>query len=167
MRWLVVLGVLLLGACGYHVAGTSGSLPDGVTRIQVVLFENTTSEPFLEQRLTDAVIDQLRRHADLQVVAGEDRAEAVLSGTILSFNSHSSSFSGDDRIGSYRAHLGVEVMLRRSGSDELLWSGRSQWSTDFDASAEVAQQADFKELGLDELSRRLAEEIVYQLLDDF
>lgn len=167
MRWLALISTLLLGACGYHFADTTGSLPEGVTQIQVVQFENTTSEPYLEQRLTDDVIDQLRRHREIRLVVTEDQAEAILSGVIVTFSSNALSFSQDDQIGTYRATLVADVMLRRSNSDELLWSGRSRWSTEYNATIDVAQQSDLKERALNELSRRLAEEIYYQLLDNF
>lgn len=167
MRWLVLIIALLLGACGYHFAGTSGSLPEGVTQIQVVQFENTTSEPYLEQRLTDAVIDQLRRHREIRLVATENQAEAILTGVVVAFSNNAISFLQNDQIGTYRVTLVADTMLRRQNSDELLWSGRSSWSTEFNAAIDVAQQSDLKVRALEELTQRLAEEIFYQLLDDF
>lgn len=167
MRVLLLLLIVVMSGCGYHFAGQSGSLPGGVERIHVGLFENHTGEPMLENRLTGDLVLQLSRHRTIQLVNSQTAADGVISGIIRSFDSSSYAYTGDDRIGQYRATMVVDVYLHRAASDELLWSGRSRWSSEYDAETDVAVQTDLKERTLDELSRRLAEAILYQMLDDF
>lgn len=168
MRYLLLLLIIFLPAgCAYHFPGHSGTLPARVERVQVLLFENHTSESRLENRLTNDVIEQLSRHRNIQLVESPEAADAVLVGRISSFSNLSYAYAAADQIAKYRATMVVEVELRHSRNDELLWSGRSRWSTEYDAAIDTGVLADQKEQALDELSRRLAEEIFYQLIDDF
>lgn len=166
MHPLLLVIVLLLGACGYHFPGQGGSLPGGVERIHIVMFDNLTREPLLENRLTTEVIDVFSGRSTIRQVASEE-AEAELSGRILSYDSRSISYQQGDQISKYRASMVVAVRLQRTDNQALLWEGTVRWQTEYDAAADKMLQGDDERRAQDELARRLAEEIFSRLLDDF
>lgn len=166
MRLLLLLLVLLLGACGYHFPGQTGMMPGGVERIHIAMFDNQTREPLLENRLTTEIIDIFSGRSNLRQVAIDD-AEAELTGSILSYNSHSISYQQGDQISKYRAGMVVAVRLQRTDNQALLWDGTVHWQTEYDAAADKMLQRDDERRAQDELARRLAEEIYSRLLDDF
>ncbi|MFO7576422.1 MAG: LptE family protein [Pelovirga sp.] len=166
IRAVLLLLLVALTGCGYHFAGQSGTLPGGVTRIQVPLFANLSGEPQLEARLTDHLVARFSRSRNMKLVAPE-AAEAVLVGTIRSYRSASLSYVAGDQISQYRATMVVDVLLQRVDSGEELWRRTVQWSTDYAASADKTQQWGQEQLAQDELSQRLAAEIHSLLFDDF
>jgi len=163
---LLLVVVLLLGACGYHFPGQGGSLPGGVERIHISMFGNQSREPLLENRLTTEVVDIFSGRSNLRLVAVEE-AEAELSGRILSYDSSSIAYQQEDQISKYRAAMVVAVRLQRIDNQALLWDGTVRWQTEYDAAADKMLQGDDERLAQDELARRLAEEIFSRLLDDF
>ena len=166
MRAVLLLVLLALAGCGYHVAGRSGALPGGVTRIQVPLFANQSAEPQLEARLTDHLVARFSRSRNIEVVP-PDAAEAVLLGTIRSYRATSLSYVADDQISQYRATMVVDVVLQRVDTEEELWRRSLQWNADYAASADKMQQWGQEQLAQDELAERLAAEIHSLLYDDF
>jgi len=166
MRLLLVVVALLLGACGYHFPGQGGSLPGGVERIHISMFDNLTREPLLENRLTTEIVNILSGRPNIRHVALEE-AEAELTGRILSYDSNSIAYQQGDQISKYRADMVVAVRLQRSDNQELLWDGTVRWQTEYDAAADKMLQGDDERLAQDELARRLAEEIFSRMLDDF
>ena len=48
-------GLLLILACGYQLVSRASTLPSEIRKIAVPTFENTTFEPLLDERLTEAV----------------------------------------------------------------------------------------------------------------
>jgi outer membrane lipopolysaccharide assembly protein LptE/RlpB len=166
MRLLLLMVVLLLGACGYHFPGQGGSLPGGIERIHVSMFDNLTREPLLENRLTTEVIDIFSGRPNIRLVPIED-AQAELSGRILSYDSSSIAYQQGDQISKYRAAMVVAVRLQGVDNQRLLWDGTVRWQTEYDAAADKMLQGDDERRAQDELARRLAEEIFSRLLDDF
>jgi outer membrane lipopolysaccharide assembly protein LptE/RlpB len=166
MRLILLVAVLSLGACAYHLPGQGGGLPGGVERIHIAMFDNLTREPLLENRLTTEVIDVFSGRSNIRQVAIKE-AEAQLTGRILSYDSRSIAYRQGDQISKYRATMVVAVRLQRSDHQELLWDGTVSWQTEYEAAADKMLQGDAERRAQDELARRLAEEIFSRLLDDF
>jgi len=85
---LAVAGLLLaaalgIGGCNYSFVAGAG-LPDHIRTIAVLPFENETGRFELTQEIHDALLRQLPRALGLNP-AGEETADAVLSGTILNY----------------------------------------------------------------------------------
>ncbi len=84
VAFLVLLGAqALLAACGYHVAGKSDLLPDGIKTIAVPTFMNATAEFKIEQYMTDAVVRELITRTRYQIVSNSSEADVILHGTIV------------------------------------------------------------------------------------
>jgi lipopolysaccharide assembly LptE-like protein len=78
------LAALVLGSCGYRVAGRSSTLPKTIHVIAVPAIENKTSSYRLEQRLTAATVHEFLAKTSYRVVPDAASGDAVLHGKVLS-----------------------------------------------------------------------------------
>ncbi|MCW8858978.1 MAG: LPS assembly lipoprotein LptE [Deltaproteobacteria bacterium] len=162
----LALALVLLG-CGYHFPGQGGTLPAGVEKLYIPLFVNKTAEPQLENRLTASVSEVLSRNKSLVQVGRPDQADALLLGTLDRYQRRALSFDKNDDITEYRATLVASLQLKKARTEDLLWQKTLSWSADYRAAADRTAQRDLENQAIDEISLRLAEELLNALLDDF
>ena len=83
---LVVLAdvSMMVGGCGYHIAGRTDALPKTIHVIAVPAIENKTSSYRIEQRLTAATIHEFLTRTNYKVVSAPENGDAVLRGEVLS-----------------------------------------------------------------------------------
>ena len=168
MRILLMLLALLVSGCGYHVPGTSDSWAGGDARVVYVqLFENMTAEPYLDNYMTDALVEELSRSRLFQLTENIDAAEVLISGTVDSFTSDAVSYSSSDRITDYRATMNITVRLLNNGNDQVLWQKKMGRSEDYSAAVNKNLQLEVERLTARQVARRLAEDIRAQLLNNF
>ncbi len=167
MKIISLVLLICLAGCGYHFPGQSGALPGGVEKLYVPLLVNKTAEPRLENELNSRISEVFARSSKISQVSSPEAAEAVLRGTISSYQTRALSYDSNDDIGEYRSTMVVDVALQRTGSDEILWQKRISWSSEYSAAQDKGTQEDLEQQTIDEITLRLAEEILHQLLDDF
>ena len=137
MRRAALLTILVLAACGYHLAGTGTTVPEGARTIRIERFTNRTRETGLDVHLHRAVEDEFRRQGTLRVVS-EDDADLVLSGTIRRFTSVPVAFSATDEAVQYQGIMQVSLRLTERESGHLLFENKLlQESQDFGAESGV------------------------------
>jgi len=163
---LFLLLFCLLG-CGYHFPGQAGALPAGVEKLYIPLFVNKTAEPQLESKVTSRVSEVFSRNSKISQVETPSSAEAILTGTIRDYQTRALSFDRNDAIGEYRSTMIVDVALHQAETEQLLWQGTVSWSAEYSAGTDKNAQEGFEQQALDEITLRLAEELLYKLLDDF
>ena len=133
MRRAALLAVLVLVACGYHLAGTGTTVPEGARTIRIERFTNHTRETGLDVHLHRAVEDEFRRQGTLRVVTEGD-ADVVLSGTIRRFTSTPVAFSATDEAVQYQGIMQVSLRLTERESGHVLFENKLlQESQDFGA----------------------------------
>jgi len=81
---LVVAMAVVVGGCGYHVAGHYNSLPKTIHVIAVPAMENKTSTFKIEQQLTAATIHEFLAKTTYKIVPNPEEGDAVLTGKVLS-----------------------------------------------------------------------------------
>lgn len=166
-----LLGLLFLAlcltSCGYNFPGHSGTLPAGVERVYIPLFVNNTAEPLLENELTNRVSEVFSRNSSIVQVKKLTQADAQLFGIISGYSTSAISYDRNDDIGEYKATMTVAVSLIATASKDILWDNDISWSRVYSAADDKGTQEDFEQQAIDEISLRLAEEILYRLLDDF
>lgn len=168
MRIAAILLVVLLAGCGYHTPGSTESWVGGESRtVYVELFVNQTSEPYLENYMTDALIAQLSRSRLVRLTENLDLAEVVLSGEVKNFDSRSLTYGSQDRITSYRATMAVAAHLVRKGTGEVLWRQNMQRSEDYPATLNKNLQLEGQSLAARQTAQRLAEDLYAALLNSF
>ena len=168
MRIAAMLLVVLLAGCGYHTPETSENWAGGEARIVYVqLFVNQTSEPYLENYLTDAMVAELSRSRVFRLTEDPDLAEVIIAGEVKNFDSSSLSYGSSDRITSYRATMTVAAHLMRKQTGEVLWRQNLQRREDYPATLDKNLQLEGERVAARQISQRLAEDLYASLLNSF
>jgi TolB-like protein len=168
MRIVATLFVILLTGCGYHPPEAAESWVGGETRvIYVELFDNQTTEPYLENFITEALIAELSRSRLIELTENPQAADARLVGVVNSFKSLASAYSSSDQITDYRASMKITARLQRTKNNELLWQDSLSRSENYLANANINQQLESERLIARQISERLAEDVYAQLLNNF
>ena len=129
---LSMLAALLCVSCGYHVGPVKPTKMGNVHRICVKNFKNDTLEPRMEAMLASAVIKQLQLDGTYQVT-NEDRADAVLSGTLQYIDRVPSRAVRGNVLQSleYRLTITCNVRLVAKGTGVVLEQRNLMGTTDF------------------------------------
>jgi outer membrane lipopolysaccharide assembly protein LptE/RlpB len=168
MRYLLILLALFVSGCGYHVPGTSDSWVGGDARVMYVqLFENMTAEPYLDNYMTDALVEELSRSRLFVLTENVEAADVLIGGTVDDFKSNAISYSSSDRITDYRATMNITVRLLNNGNDQVMWQEKMRRSEDYAAAVNKNLQLEGERLTAREVAKRLAEDIRAQLLNNF
>ena len=168
MRILLVLLVMLVSGCGYHVPGASDPWVGGDARVVYVqLFENTTAQPYLDNYMTDALVEELSRSRLFELTENVDAAEVLVGGTVDSFTSSAVSYSSTDTISDYLATMGITVKLVQNSNDQVLWQEKMSRSETYSAAVNKNLQLEGERLTARQVARRLAEDVRAQLLNNF
>jgi outer membrane lipopolysaccharide assembly protein LptE/RlpB len=118
---VLVLLALALGGCGY---GTNTRTAKDIKTIYVPFFENKTSEPNLDIKVTEQIINNLVNDNTLKVVP-ENSADAVLDGQIVDFKRQPFSFNRDLNAEEYHVMITVVCTLFNRRTNEPIWKDRN------------------------------------------
>lgn len=169
MRILLVLLILLAPGCGYHVPGASDPWVGGDARtVYLELFENMTAEPYLDNYMTDALVEELSRSRLFQLTENLEAADVLIGGTVDRFTSYAMSYSSSDRITDYRATMDITVRLQDNGHEQqVVWQQKMHRSEDYSAAVNKNLQLEGERLAARQVAKRLAEDIRAKLLNNF
>ena len=78
VRFVILLGAIVLSGCGYHVAGHSDLLPAKVKTIAIPAFDNLTTRYKLTERIPEAISREFIGRTRYQVVPDFNTADAIL-----------------------------------------------------------------------------------------
>ena len=119
------LALLCLIGCGYQFAGRSDLFPKDIHSVYVEPFLNRTRDVGLGTEITTALRGELYRRGELQLVDQADRADAILSGVVRSFDSLTASVNQNAEVLQFEATLVVDTTFRRREPSEILWRGQA------------------------------------------
>jgi hypothetical protein len=132
MKFLSLLCCLFALSCSYRVGNLHRSIPGKHQKIAVPSFKNSTMEVGLESYFTNAMIEELLR-ADFVKLVSQDKADVVLEGTVISIKYSSSGALTNSSItelpenavlnSSYDASVVVQLKLRQTSDDKVIWTG--------------------------------------------
>ncbi|MDT8317582.1 MAG: LptE family protein, partial [bacterium] len=108
--------------CGYHLRGGGGSLPEEVRTVALTSFVNKTYDAEIELLISSALSTEFSTGSRLMVLP-EDKADTILTGTLISVDDRPVSFSASDVASEYRISVTVDVLLSRKGGD-VIWKGK-------------------------------------------
>src|SRR3989304_1707830 len=154
---VLLFSLLILQACGYHMAGTGSHLTPGMKSVFIPVFENKTMEPIVEEELTPAVIREFLQDGRIEV-ADSSRADMVLKGSVVSYKETPISFDASQNVLEYRIMVTTHIVLLKNNSLSL-------WEKDITSTAEYAVSSDVmttrvsKLSALREIARNLSEEV--------
>ena len=80
----ILIFVLPISSCGYHLAGYGSALPPHLRTIAIPVFKNSSSEPNIHRDATDEVRRAFITDGRLTVV-GTRKADMILRGTLTNY----------------------------------------------------------------------------------
>lgn len=165
-----VVGGLTAG-CGYALVGKGITTDPSIKRIGVPLFKDKTGKPGLDQRVTQAVIEELMKRGRFVVVKEATNVDAVVDGEILAYNAVPVNFgqvAGQSQTNRYAIALVASVVYRKVGVKEPLWSNDAFSQRDeYDVDANPASYFDRENLSIDRLAASFARGLVAAMLEAF
>lgn len=163
----------LLAGCGYHLVGRASNLPPDIAEIYVAPLENATPRTQLEQILTQALAEELVTRRRFKVVNGEEEADAILRGTVLTFDVRPVTFDAEGLADSFEISITADMKFQRVPTQpdeegEVIWSNtRYVFREDYALEEEGVGYFDRETLAIEETSVRFAETLVTDLLEGF
>jgi outer membrane lipopolysaccharide assembly protein LptE/RlpB len=163
VRKLVLALFLLVTGCGYRLANKNLGGGAGQT-IAVPTFTNLTTTYRIEQRLTEAVRQELIRRTRFRVVS-ESAGDVLMSGDVLSYTAVPVIFNQQGRGSAYTMLIDLNVRLTDTKTGKILFQN-NRWT--FREVFELAQNsAEFvpeDTAALERLARRFASSLVASVM---
>jgi outer membrane lipopolysaccharide assembly protein LptE/RlpB len=156
----------ILMACGYQLAG-SGRLPKGIRRVFVAEPVNRTSDARLISVLSDDLKSELTNR-QVRLSNSPNDADGILTSEIVSISDATIARRGETTALEKRLIIHMDVKLE-SQDGQALWVGKK---ISADEAYTVINGDDIatdnnRRIAIDELSKRLAEDIYQRLTADF
>ncbi len=161
---LLLLPLVLFG-CGYTPVALGPGI--GVKTLFIEPLDNRTAEPFLESLLTNSLIERFGRDSRLTLVKHRKDAEAILNGTISSYNRKAISYNRTDDIREYRSTMRINATLRRVTDGKILWKDSVSWTEESMNNEDRSVQADNETIAIQSISERVAEQLYHRLNENF
>jgi outer membrane lipopolysaccharide assembly protein LptE/RlpB len=117
---VLLMSILGLHACGYHLSGKGSLVPEGAKTIAVPAFINNTNEPYVDLEVTKAVVDEFIADGRLRIVDVEV-ADLALRGRIMKYEVAALSYTADSFVQQYKVRLVVNASLEDLRSKKTIW----------------------------------------------
>lgn len=169
-RWTLAL-VVAIGLCGcqYSLTGLSKGNPyEGIESIGVPTVKNDTDRPEIEQRISEALIEELSRRSRYTVKPSVDGADALLNGEILSFRTEPVTFSESGRFDRVEVIITARIQLIRDEPKSMLWSqNHFVFRQQYDVPETATTEFDREIVAVEAIASEFARSIVTSILEDF
>jgi outer membrane lipopolysaccharide assembly protein LptE/RlpB len=160
--------VAVTPGCGYHLAGRANTLPPEVRSIGIPIFVNRTNRPELEQRVTEAVIDEFSTRGRLRILAGEEGADAVLRGTLYTYTTMPVVLNEQGRARRYEILITADVTLTQAATDRVLWENdHFLFKRQYEVPETSIAYVDREIIAIDEVAGDFASTVVTSILEGF
>ncbi len=154
----LILPLLLVGCFRYSFSGAG---PGHIKTIAIPLFENTTAEYGVVERLTDALILAFQQDNTLKIT-DEESADAILLGRLVRVEDVPYTYEGEGEtanfsVGEYKLTLTVKLKYIDQVKDEVIWEQEVRgWGT-YNHTSGTPEE---REEGFDEAIEKLTEDIL-------
>lgn len=165
----VLLLAALASGCGYALVGRANFLPPEIRRIQVPTFTNQTTRVELEQRVTQAVANEMVSRGRLQLVTDAEDADVILRGIIQSFGITPVSFNEEGRATRYQALVTAAIeLVDHRNEDQVLWKNDQYiFRETYEIDPSALDSFDQESRAIQEIAERFSESVVANLLEGF
>lgn len=166
---LIVIIIIGITRCGYHLSGRGSYLPSHIKKIAIPTFKNNTPRYQLDQRLTRAVIDVMIKRGKFQILSEETQGDAVLQVDINSFNYIPVQFTQQGRANRYEIIITAKVIFKDKVQNKNIFENpsftfRSQY--DIPEGADITY-FDKETIAIEDISKSFAETLVSAILEAF
>ena len=158
---------LAFDVCGYKRAGKGRSLPVNIKTIAVPVFQNSSLKYRVEQRFTQAVIDEiLKRARGIHITQNPDDADAVLSGDIRSFRAGGAVLDERGRTRLWDVRIITGVTLRDQHTRKLLFQNqRLDFNGEYELSDDPQSFFNEENPAVERIAREFAQALVSAILE--
>lgn len=171
LAWVLIVVVLVLDGCGYHLVGTTSFLPEHLTILHVAPFENNTNRADMDQRLGEAVVAEWVRRRRFDLIDTVEGAHLVMRGTITSLRVAPVTFDEQGRATEFQMTLTAKIELFDVITEKepnVLWADRAfSRRTSYDVDVSAVDYFDRQIEAMDEVSREFARALVTNVLEGF
>lgn len=167
-KWLVLGAWLLVSGCGYALVGTGNILDPSLKTLYVPAFVNRTTRVELEQRVTQAVGDELVSRGRLKLVNDPKQADVMLKGSIDTFNLAPVGFD-QGRATQYQISITANIeLLDHRHEDKVLWKNdQYRFVENYQVSLDTTNSFDQESRAIVDIAQRFAQSLVANLLEGF
>lgn len=126
-RWslLCLMLVLFLPAgCGYRFSPGGGTIDPGIHRVYIDIFENKTTEPYVENYFRNAFADKFRRVDRFTLAESRGSADASLRGSVNLITMSSLSYTKSDFATEDRITITASIVFQ-DRNNEIIWRNDS------------------------------------------
>jgi hypothetical protein len=158
----------LLASCGYHVAGRADLVPKSIVTIGVPAFTNNTTRYKLTDWLPEAIAKEFIASSRFRVTDAS-RADAVLKGSVLNYTSTTTLFDQVTGLAtSVEVHVALQVTLTERTTGKVLFTRpRIDFTDSYEIPLQQGQYFDESDSALGRASKRVAQQIVSAILNNF
>ena len=157
------VAILLLNGCGYRLANKNFNGGQGQT-IAVPTFTNRTTAYRIEQKLSEAVRQELVRRTHFNVVAS-DAGDLVMLGEVLAYTGVPVTFDQQGRGSTYEMLVDLKILVKDTKTGkELFRNDRFTYREVFELAQTSGDFVREDPAAQDRLSRRFASSIVASLM---
>lgn len=170
LRGGLLIAALALAACGYKPLDGRDAFGPDVHSIELIAFDNKTREPGLEQMVADALAEEFERRGwlDPKIQGEAANPDLVMRGILQTVTVRSSSYSAGGFALEESLDVVFDVNVRRSSSDELLYTHPDfRIHEVFLSSADPQVYASNKEQALRRVSSEIAARVHDELFQRF
>ena len=155
--------------CGYHIAGHANTLPTTIQTIAVPPFDNHTANYRLEDRLTNAVVQEFLARTSYRIVPKPSDADAVLHGEVDAVNNSAEVFDpATGRATTVLVTVRMKVSLQDRATGNMLYRNDNfVFREPYELSTDVKSFFEEESPALDRLSRDFAARVVADVLEQF
>jgi hypothetical protein len=172
---LVLSAALLTSSCGYALVGRGINVNPDIKRIGVPLFKDATGRPGLDQKVTQAVIEELLKRGHFDVVPESTGVDAVVEGELTAFSEQlvglagTSAAAADLRAqgGRYAITLVARVKYSKVGASEPIWSTDNFSRSDSYDAPSATENLVESDQAIDRLVSVFARDLVGEMLEAF
>lgn len=161
--WLLLLGVV---GCGYHPEGRPPLAAERPS-LAVDLLLNRTGRAFLENEVSNRVMERFARGARYRLTEAAPQASLLLTGAVTRYETTPSAYDRTDRIVLYRAGMTIQVVVTQPADGRVVWRGDVSESVEFAASDDRALQQANENAAVARLAERLADELYARVATGF
>ncbi|QUV79556.1 MULTISPECIES: LPS assembly lipoprotein LptE [Chloracidobacterium] len=167
--WLLLLGCVGAGPCGYRRLDAGGAFPPEVKTLAVLPFTNQTLRYRIEQRFTQAVIEEiLRRRLPVVLTNKPEQSDAVLSGDILAVTTGQALVDNRGTVRLFQVAIRSRVTLRDQTRNRVLFDQPNlEFRGEYEFSSDPRSFFNEEDPAVERLARDFARSVVTTMLERF
>jgi outer membrane lipopolysaccharide assembly protein LptE/RlpB len=155
----LLFSLVLSGGCGYTTRAYN--LPPRIKTVYVDTFANQSDQPNIENELRIRLSSEFQDEGHMNITS-KNKADAVLTGKVISYSRQAVRFLNDETIQEYRLTISVDFEFADAQTGEVIVSAEnfsgdtSYFITGANSKSESTARTD----AINELSRRILNKIV-------